>query len=302
MALTVEEVIARIPAWARASRIATSQLHGGITNRNYRVDVDGESFVVRIGGEGAEFLGIDRAQECGCTRAAHQTGVAPEVVHFLPEAGVLVTRFIHGRQLSVEDLRSEATFRRAAQSIRRIHDGPDFPGSFSSFRTVEQYLTISQHHHAPLPPNIEDLFRCAAEIERAMARGSGITRPCHNDLLAANFIDDGALVRVLDWEYAGMGEVFFDLSNFAANQEFSERQDELLLEIYFRSVSEPLLARLRLMKVMSDLREAMWAMVQTGISALDFDFPAYGRKHFARCTAAVESDGFGRWLAQASRG
>lgn len=299
--MTVDEVIAAIPAWARASRRTVTELHGGITNRNYRVDVDGESFVVRIGGEGTALLGIDRAREYGCTRAAHRMGVAPEAVHFFPDAGVLVTRFISGRILTPEELRQAPTLRRAARSIRRIHDGPEFPGFFSSFRTVEQYRTLAEGHRAPFPANIDELFRRAAEIERVMSRVSVGLRPCHNDLLAANFIDDGETVRVIDWEYAGMGEIFFDLSNFAVNQEFTDREDRLLLETYFGPVTDALVARLLLMKVMSDLREAMWAMVQCGVSTLDFDFPGYGRKHFDRCTVAVRAPGFGALLEQASR-
>ncbi len=300
-AVKLEDVIARIPGWARAGRIATTELHGGITNRNYRVDVDGEPFVVRIGGAGAELLGIDRAQECACNRAAWRVGVAPEVVHVLPELGVLVTRFLAGRQLTAEDLRREPILRRAVQTVRRIHDGPAFPGSFSAFRTVESYVAVARRHGVALPQNIETLLRRAAEIERAMRATRAEPRSCHNDLLAANFIDDGEVVRVIDWEYAGMGEPFFDLGNFAVNQELSDEQEEVLLEVYFGRVSEGLLARLRLMRIMSDLREAMWGMVQTGISRLDFDFPAYGRKHFERCTAAVESAGFAAWLRLASR-
>ena len=110
-----------------------------------------------------------------------------------------------------------------------------------------------------------------------------------------------AITLEIDWVYAGLGDVFFDLGNFATNQELSLAAETLMLEAYFGRVSESLLARLRLMKIMSDLREAMWAMVQTGISTLEFDFPAYGRKHFERCAAAVESAGYSRWLDEATR-
>jgi thiamine kinase-like enzyme len=115
--------------------------------------------------------------------------------------------------------------------------------------------------------------------------------PCHNDLLNANFIDDGERLRIVDWEYAGMGDRFFDLANFSINHEFGEEDNRMLLEAYFGAVREELRA-LRLMRFMSDFREAMWGVVQQGISELDFDFVAYADEHFARLRRTAEDEAF----------
>src|SRR5207245_2168492 len=127
------------------------------------------------------------------------------------------------------------------------------------------------------------------------ARGSQPLVPCHNDLLNANFLDDGE-IRIVDWEYAGMGDRFFDLANFSVNHEFNIEDDRRLLGAYFGEVREADLAALRLMRFMSDFREAMWGVLQGGISDLDFDFKGYAAKHFARMEATAAAPEFEKYL------
>jgi thiamine kinase-like enzyme len=297
--VTVEEVITRIPGWVGAN-VTTSPLGGGITNLNYRVDVNGESFVIRLPGKESERLGIDRRREYACTVAASQSGVAPEVVHFLETDGVLVTRFVAGRGLSSEEIGRADSIKRVAESLQRYHGGTAFPGTFSAFQTVQEYLQLSRPQ-APLPPAIDSMVERAEAVDRAMRAAPRPLRPCHNDLLLANFIDDGERLRIVDWEYAAMGDPFFDLGNFAVHHGLSEIQERWLLEAYFGQASASDLARLKLMKILSDLREALWAMVQVTISTLDYDFPAYGRKHFDRYVRQLQDPRLADWLTAAGR-
>ncbi len=297
--MTVEEVIARIPGWIGAS-VVTSVLGGGITNLNYRVDVDGESFVVRIPGRDSQLLGIDRRREYACTLAASQSGVGPEVVHFLEAEGILVTRFIAGRGVSAEEMRHPTAIRRVAESLRRYHGGPTFPGIFSAFETVREYLRISRSG-APLPSTIDWMTKRAETIDGVIRAIPRPPHPCHNDLLLGNLIDNGYLIRIVDWEYAAMGDPFFDLGNFAAHHGLSDRQETMLLEAYLGQATAQDLARLKLMKILSDLREAMWAMVQVTVSTLHYDFVAYGQKHFARYIKQLQDPRLPGWLTDAAR-
>jgi len=297
--VTLQEVIARIPGWTDAT-VVTTALGGGITNLNYRVDVARESFVVRIPGKDSELLGIDRGREYACTLTASLSGVGPEVVHFLEPEGVLVTRFIAGRGMSAEEIGRPTAIRRVAESLRRVHNGPPFPGTFSAFETVQEYLRISSSG-APLPETIDWMVERAKTIDEAMRAVPRPLRPCHNDLLLANFIDDGHLIRIVDWEYAAMGDPFFDLGNFAVHQGLSDAQERVLLEAYLERVTAPDLARLKLMKILSDLREAMWGMVQVTISSLDYDFVAYGQKHFDRYLRQLQDPRLPGWLTDAAR-
>jgi thiamine kinase-like enzyme len=207
-------------------------------------------------------------------------GIGPEVVWASPEAAVLVTRFVEGRVLTPDDLRVPATLDRVAAAVRRVHAGPAIPGVFSACRTVEAYRVVARRHGVGLPAGLDDWLALACGIEAGRPPGAAV--PCHNDLLAANLIDDGTRIRILDWEYAGMGDPFFDLGNLAANAELGADEERRLLVAYGAEPSAPVLARLRRTRLVSDLREAMWGLVQVGVSRLAFDFAGYAARHLAR--------------------
>lgn len=300
--LTIEQAMAHIPMWRKASSLKATPLSGGATNFSYRVDVDGEAFVVRIEGKDTELFGIDRHREYHCLVAASQTGVGPEVVYVLPAGGILVTRFIDGRKLSAEEVGRPETMERVVRSLHLYHAGPAFDGLFSPFRTVEEYLRVARAHGAPLPPDTGWMYDRAAEIEAALRPGWPVARPCHNDLWGPNLIDDGSLVRIVDWEYAAMGDIHFDLANFAIHHAFSEAQDEALVRAYFGMVSGISVARLKLLKIVAELREGMWCMVGVNVSSVEFDFLGYAATHFDRYRQALDDARIPHWLAQAAAG
>ena len=271
-----EEIAERV--WPGRER-TVEPLGGGITNHNFKVSVGGETCVLRIGGKDTELLGIDRSVEHGASLVAAELGVGPEVVGLVEPEGYLVTRFIDGRPVPVEEMRRPEMVRRVAEALRRIHDGPRIPGRFDSFRVVEAYAETAAAHGVPVPADFTWAQEVAARIEAARAGAEPV--PCHNDLLNANFLDDGA-VRIVDWEYAGMGDRFFDLANFSINHEFDAAANAALLDAYFGELREEDARALRVMRFMSDFREAMWGVVQQGISELDFDFVAYASEHFER--------------------
>jgi len=271
-------------------------LSGGITNRNFLVDVAGASdrYVVRLAGNDTHLLGISREVEHAATVAAAGVGVGPEVTAFLRAEGYLVTRFIEGRPVDDEAVHRPETLRRVADSIRRIHGGPPIPGLFVPLRIVEAYRALAVARGVAIP----------AEFGSAQAIGRRIELcPCHNDLLNANFIDDGRRIRIVDWEYAGMGDPFFDLGNFSANHGLTADEDAVLLEAYDGALPRrDRLARIVLMRVVSDFREAMWGVLQQGISVLDVDFVAYAGKHFDRLLAEASTPAFERALREAAGG
>jgi thiamine kinase-like enzyme len=281
----------------RAGRIEV--LGGGITNRNYRVQVGGEAFVVRIAGQDTELLGIDRHVEEAASRLAASLGIAPEVVAFVEPEGYLVTRFIEGEPVSPERMRTPEVIDQVTLAIRSFHAGPPIPGRFSPHRLVESYLETAVARGVAIPAEFDRAKEIADRIESVRGRPPAV--PCHNDLLNPNFIDDGVRVRIVDWEYAGMGDRFFDLGNFSMKHEFGDEQDQRLLETYFGTLREEELAPLRLMRFMSSFWEAMWGVVQQGISKLDFDFRGYASHHFERALAAAADPQFGRYLHVAAR-
>ena len=282
-----EQIAARV--WP-GRELTLEALGGGITNRNFKVEVDGESFVLRIGGKDTSLLGIDREAEHAATLGAAALGIGPEVVAFLEPEGYLVTRFVEGQPLPVEEVRRPQRLRDVAGTLRRVHEGPAFPSRFDSFRVVEAYLATAASRGVSAPPAYVQAKETADAVERA--RGPQPRHPCHNDLLNANFIQKNGEVRIVDWEYAGMGDRFFDLANFSINHELSEAENEELLAAYFGELDPADLRALRLMRFMSDFREAMWGVVQQGLSELDFDFAGYADEHFTRLERTAADPAF----------
>jgi thiamine kinase-like enzyme len=249
--------------------VSIQPLGGGITNRNFKIEADGEEFVLRIGGTDTELLGIDRDAEHAASSVAAELGLGPEVVAFIEPEGYLVTRFVDGEVGRVD-------VDRVGAALRRLHDGPALPGRFDSFRVVEAYRITAREHGVAVPSAYDVAKEVADRIE--LRRAGAPLRPCHNDLLNANFIDEGGRLWLVDWEYAGMGDPFFDLGNFAVNHELTEEGENALLAAYGSDDGDAV----ALMRFMSDFREAMWGIVQLGISELDFDFAAYAEEHFER--------------------
>jgi thiamine kinase-like enzyme len=293
----------RVPEVA-GRELTLTTLSGGITNRNYLITAPGlaERYVIRLAGNDTHLLGISREVEHAATVAAAGVGVGPEVAAFIRPEGYLVTRFIEGQPVSLEQVRRPDTLRRVADSIRRIHGGPAIPGLFVPLRIVEAYRALAVVRGVTIPPAYELAREAGRRIERALLESPLEPRPCHNDLLNANFIDDGERIRIVDWEYAGMGDPFFDLGNFSINHELDAAADEVLLDAYDGAVTAPRLARLRLMRIVSDFREAMWGVLQQGISSLDVDFVAYAGEHFDRLLANASGPAFERSLRDVAGG
>src|SRR4051794_9546104 len=276
-------------------------LAGGITNRNYRVVMGGEDYVLRICGKDTAVLGIDRDAECQATVAAARIGVGPEVVAYRPDLEVLVTRWVEGRPATPEELRRSPALEQVAAALRAVHGGPALDARFDAFALVEDYRDEILARAGSAPSGFEEAAAAAARIAVALTGPDHKPVPCHNDLLPANFLHDGERIRIVDWEYAGMGDRFFDLGNLAVNNGFAATDEERLVEAYFGEPPAPRrLAALRLMRIMSDFREAMWGAVQDVVSELDFDYAAYRDEHFERLIAAVRAPDFERSLADAA--
>jgi thiamine kinase-like enzyme len=291
----------RVPELAGGDLTLTA-LTGGITNRNFLVTVAGRAgrYVIRLAGNDTHLLGISREVEHAATLAAAGVGVGPEVTAFIRPEGYLVTRFIEGSPVSDEAVHQAATQRRVGESLRRIHDGPPIPGLFIPFRIVEAYRALAAARGVVIPREYELAESFARRIELAFLSNPIEMRPCHNDLLNANFIDDGTRIRIVDWEYAGMGDPFFDLGNFSVNNGLHPDEDAEVLDAYEGEVRAGRLARLTLMRTMSDFREAMWGVLQQGISTLDVDFVAYAAEHFDRLIRNASTTSFERALREAA--
>jgi len=273
-------------------------LDGGITNRNYRVRLGGNDYVVRQPGKDTDLLGIDRAGERQASDAAAALGIGPAVVAALEDC--LVTRFVDCRSVNAAEVAARAE--EIAGGLRAFHDcGARLPSSFWVAALLERYAAIVARDGGKLPEPYAGAMSCALRIQAALR----VRRPspCHNDLLPGNIVRERSTDRMMlvDWEYAAMGDARFDLGNLAVNNDFDDATEDRLLRAYHgEAPSDAHRAALKLMRVLSDIREAAWGVVQGEISALDFDFAAYAGEHFERMHDVIERGSFEDWLDAAA--
>jgi thiamine kinase-like enzyme len=275
------ERAARLACWREL--VTPEPLAGGITNRNFLVRHCGERFVVRIGDD-IPVHQISRANELAASRAAAAAGLSPEVVH--REPGALVLRFIEGRTLTSESIRERRNLERILPLLRCCHReverhlrGP--AQMFWVFYVLRDYAATLSSGGSRFLPELSGLLDIAEGLRAAI--GPVDVAFGHNDLLAANFIDAGDRLWLIDWDYAGFNSPLFDLANLCSNNELSPADERWLLEAYFeRPLSAELERRYRAMKCASLLREAMWGMVSELHSSLDVDYVAYARDYLVR--------------------
>ena len=272
-----KERILSLPCWD--SSVELEELPGGITNRNYKVVSAAGNRMARVC-EDHRVLGIDRRNEVACQGAAAALGIAPEIVYH--EEGILVSEFIEAQTLADSDVREAAALRRLAQVLRHLHGSRDSLSGemlyFCPFQTVRTYVGNARELGARLPETIdsvlEDMIWLSEEISPF--------RPalCHNDVLAANILDDGDRLWLVDWEYGGMGNPLFDLAGVCGNCGLEREEEVLLLSAYFGREDAAVAREVRILKAVSLLRETLWAVIQTVASDIDFDYVSYAAELF----------------------
>jgi len=295
----IEEAVAKIEDW-QGNNISIQPLSGGLTNSNYKVEVDGTPYFVRVPGESTELLAVNRGNEYHNTRAAAQAGVAPRVLHYLPDYCVMVLEFLDGKTMSKDALNATGMPARMAQSIKQLHAGPRFLTDFNMFRLTEYYLRVCKEREIRIPDGYLERMSTVTQIENAMSVNPLPTVPCNNDLLAENYLDDGKQLWLIDYEYSGNNDPTFELGNTCQEMEFSDEQIKEVCEAYFGEVQPSKIARMKLNMIMSDVGWGLWAAIQTRISKIDFDFWGWAIERWGRAVEKMDSREFEVWLKEVS--
>lgn len=296
MTPTIDDVIAAIPAWAGLT-VRSEPVPAGLTNQNHRVEVDGVPMFVRIPGPATELLSVDRANEVHNTRAAAEAGVGPRVLHHLPAWDVFVLEWVDARTMSNEAFAADGFPERIATVLRRLHAGPRFRDDFDMFRTTEGYLRVVDERSVRIPDGYRAGIERLPDIRAALAAHPLPTVPCHNDLLADNYLDDGQRLWIVDYEYSGNNDPTFELGNTCQELGWDEARIRALCAAYFGAASDALLARMRLQMIMSDVGWTLWAAIQADISSIDFDFFGWAQERWDRAAAALHGPDLEDWLA-----
>jgi thiamine kinase-like enzyme len=275
-------------------------LEGGLTNTNVRVVTADADVVVRISEADSSILAIDREAEYANSKAAAESGASPQVVEYLPADHLLVVDYVHGRTYAPGDLRVSANLAKVAAACRTLHAGSRFVSEFDMFDVQAGYLKTVQSRGFRLPDRYLDFMPQAEKIRAALATRPIPTVPCNNDLLAANFVDDGERVWIIDFEYSGNNDPCFELGNVWSESTLDLPLLDELITAYYGGERPDMVARARLLGLMSKYGWMLWASIQDANSDLDFDFWEWGMEKYRRAVDEFDGPDFDRLLAEAA--
>jgi thiamine kinase-like enzyme len=299
----ITRVLAGIPGLAVANDLAVERI-GGLTNRNYKITLGPERYVLRLAGAGTSEY-IDRTAEAHNARVAAAAGVNAQVLHFQIANGTMLARYIDD-SLTM----SEAAFKdlgrveRAARAFRRMHRFHEpFTGRFDVFAQIDEYLALLRRNDARIPEGYEALQKEADAARRLLKERPAALAPCHNDPLAENFVDAPDRMYLVDWEYAGMNDPMWDLGDLAVEAGFGPEQEEALLRAYFEGKPPPAQrGRMVLAKGLCDLVWTLWGLLQVMNDNPADDFWAYSINRFERCKRLLASEEFAAAIAAVRAG
>jgi thiamine kinase-like enzyme len=305
--VAVEDVIGRVPGWA-ASEVTYEIMKGGLSHRIYLVRAGKERYILRILNRAVEgaLLGIPAEDEIENTLRAAQTGVSPGAPAVLRDVPAIVLDYIDGETLSVGTVQDERNIPRIGAACRQLHDrSRPFVNDFDIFRHQERFLALCQREGLRIPVNYESYAPTLARIERAVRARRLPDAPCHNDLLAENFIDDGKTIWIVDYQLSGNHDPLFELGDIAAESDYNPDQVARLVESYFGPETTPaLVARVRLYLTVSNYTWTLWFSVHNGLLSnpdVDFDYWAEATDKWEQAVRDLESPELSSLLKLAAR-
>ena len=294
-------VLAGVPSLAGRPQVIT-ELPGGLTNRNYKVSTPGGTFVARIWSPGGDLLAINRDHEYRNSVIAAAAGVGAPVIEYRPQDCVLVLGFLEGRTYGDADVQDPRNIPRIAAAVRRLHRAQRFVNDFDMFQIQPRYRQAARTAGMRVPVGYDDLAPAFESARRALAVRDEGTVPCNNDLLAANFIDDGERIALIDYEYSGNNDPCFELGNIAGECGLSGDGLADLVTAYYGRPRPSRMARAALFGLVSRYGWTLWGAIQHATSPLDFDFWSWAMERFEGAAAGFTSAGFPRLLSDVQEG
>ncbi len=278
-----------------------SKLSGGLTNRNYKVTTPDGTFVARISSAGSDLLAIDRDCEYRNSVTAAAAGAGAPVVEYRPQDRLLVIGYIEGRTLGPGDVAAAGRIARIAQACRRLHSGGRFGNDFDMFDIQRRYRSVAQSRGFRIPAGYDDLLPQFSAAALALAARPAGTVPCHNDLLAANFIDDGDRIWLVDYELSGNNDACFELGNIGAESHLSTEALAELVTAYYGRPLRGKTARARLLGLVGMYGWTLWGAIQNAASPIDFDFWSWAMERFEGAARGFTAAGFKDLLEDVQR-
>ncbi|MDR2985075.1 MAG: phosphotransferase family protein [Nocardiopsaceae bacterium] len=296
----LDVIFDQVPSLAGRSRTVT-ELPGGLTNRNFKITTENGTFVARVASGGSELLAIDRANEHRNSVRAAAVGIGAPVIEYLPSLNVLVLRFLEGTTLTNSDVAEPSRLLRIARACRQLHTAERFDGDFNMFEIQRRYRAVVAERGIKIPAGYDDLMDKFDAMAGALAVRYDGTVPCNNDLLAANFIDDGDKIWLIDYEYAGNNDACFELGNIWGECRLTDEALAGLVTEYYGRPLRNKIARAMLLGLAGKYGWTLWGAIQAAVSPIDFDFWSWAMERYDGASAGFSAPGFGRLLEDVQR-
>jgi thiamine kinase-like enzyme len=255
---------------------------GGLTNSNWRVDVDGEaeSYFVKVPGPGTEAF-VDRATATAASRQAAEMGVGPDIVYCDAETGIEVSEFLEGYQpCTAWDVGRPDVCAQLMHLFRMWNSGPVLPQTKTVFDMVDEHREQVLRDGTVMPGWVLEVLAAYDDAKaRFLASGLDIV-PCHNDPGAGNYMrsitDPGKPMRLIDYDYASNNERAYEIAVFVGFNFFDEVQTRHAIESYFGHFDSRMWARVQVIRAVADVKWGLWGLVNARAWAGDFDYYKYG--------------------------
>ena len=296
----LDVIFNRVPSLAGRSRTVT-ELPGGLTNRNFKIVTENGTFVARVASGGSELLAIDRANEHRNSVRAAAVGVGAPVIEYQPSLNVLVLAFLEGKTLTNSDIAEPSRLLRIARACRQLHGAERFDGDFDMFEIQRRYRAVVAERGIRIPAGYDDLMDKFDAMARALAVRDEGTVPCNNDLLAANFIDDGDKIWLIDYEYSGNNDACFELGNIWGECQLTDDALAALVTEYYGRPLRNKIARAMLLGLAGKYGWTLWGAIQAAVSPIDFDFWSWAMERYDGVSAGFSAPGFGELLEDVQR-
>ncbi len=296
----LDVIFDQVPSIAARPR-TVAELPGGLTNRNFKISTINGTFVARVASGGSELLAIDRQNEYRNSVRAAAAGVGAPVIDYQPSLSVLVLKFLDGRNLANADVADPDRLRRIASACRQLHGAERFDGDFDMFQIQRRYRAVVTERGIAIPAGYDDLADKFDAAARALAVRDEGTVPCNNDLLAANFIDDGEKIWLIDYEYSGNNDACFELGNIWAECQLPDEALATLIAEYYGRPLRNKIARAMLLGLAGKYGWTLWGAIQAAVSPIDFDFWSWATERFEGAVAGFSAPGFDRLLDEVQR-
>ena len=296
----LDVIFDQVPSLADRSRTVT-ELPGGLTNRNFKIVTENGTFVARVASGGSELLAIDRTNEHRNSVRAAAAGVGAPVIEYQPSLNVLVLAFLEGKTLTNSDVAEPSRLLRIAKACRQLHGAERFDGDFDMFEIQRRYRAVVAERGIRIPAGYDDLMDKFDAMARALAVRDEGTVPCNNDLLAANFIDDGDKIWLIDYEYSGNNDACFELGNIWGECQLTDDALAALVTEYYGRPLRNKIARAMLLGLAGKYGWTLWGAIQAAVSPIDFDFWSWAMERYDGVSAGFSAPRFGQLLQDVQR-